>query len=248
MLDSAQTENEKNAANTAAVATVLLFNPDEPMKFKLNIEDQDFSYEIIQVFSGLPDDVLLEYDRLREVFIESEGKNTNVKTNAIEANEYLFEALCIDVEGFDGEKPENWHEQIDYDEKEYGIKQLLAVKILSSQKEKPLGKRQWGKPISTNAVEIAFYLNGEIVQRKAEFPKKTPAHISAYAAIKSNVGLVDRGVDDSAMKVPASMKAKADLFDEMQPRVEGYTRIPLHHKAAFVTGLFESRISAAGKK
>lgn len=253
MLETAQKEkvNEVNNAVVEvnnAVVTEELFNPDEPMNFVLNIEDEDFSYQITQVFSGLPDDILIEYDRLREVFIESEGKNTNVKTNAIEANEYLFKALCIDVEGFDGEKPENWHELIDYDEKEYGIKQLLAVKILSSQKEKPLGKRQWGKPISSNAVEIAFYWKDQIVKRKAHFPNKSTENIAAYAAIKSNVGLVDRGVDDSAMKVPASMKAKADLFDQMQPKVSGYKRIPMHHKAAFVTGLFESRITSAGKK
>ncbi len=58
-----------------------------------------------QIYRGLPDDVLTEYDRLREVFLESEGKATDLNTDSVAADEYLFEQLCSDVEGFDGEKP-----------------------------------------------------------------------------------------------------------------------------------------------
>lgn len=237
-------------AQQTAEETVVLYDKDAAQRVALNIEDDDAKYELIQVYSGLPDDVLTEYDRLREVFLESQGKNTDLNTDSAAADEYLFEQLCVDVEGFDGEKPEHWHDEIDYDEKKFGIGKLLGVKIISSDKEKQVKRRQWGQSVSSNTVEIkARFDDRKILSLKAHFDKKTPADIAAYAVIKNRVSLVERGLDDSAIKIPASMKRKADLFDRISPRVEGYSgEPPLHHKAAFVTGFFEPRISSAEKK
>jgi hypothetical protein len=45
------------------------------------------------------------------------------------------------------------------------------------------------------------------------------------------------------------MKRKADMLDKMNPRTEGYAgRVPLHHKAAFISELFEAKISKTEKK
>lgn len=237
--------NQKTSEETA-----ILYDKNASQCVALDIENDEEKYEMTQVYSGLPDDVLIEYDRLREVFLESEGKTTDLNTDSVAADEYLFEKLCIDVEGFDGEKPEDWHELIDYDEKKYGINKLLGVKIVSSNKEKQTKKRSWGQQISLNTVELkARFDDKKILSVKAHFDKKTPADIAAYGVIKNRVSLIERGLDESAIKIPASMKRKADLFDRIKPRTEGYVgEPPLHHKAAFITGFFEPRISAAEKK
>lgn len=233
----------------------VLYDADAPQKFTYEITDGDSRYDITQVFCGLPDDVLAEYDRMREVSLDTNGANTDLMTDSTGADEYLFRELCSDVLGFDGEKPADWHDLIDYDEKKTGIGKLLGVKIVSDDKEKPLKKREWGKPLASDTVELKSYFgqdadgNARVVTTKAHFDRKTPADVAAYAVIKNRVSLIERGLDESAIKIPASMKRKAELFDRMNPRVEGYAgRVPLHHKAAFVTGYFEPRISSAGKK
>lgn len=234
---------------TAAQKTKTLYNADTEQRFTFEINDDDARYEITQVYSGLPDEQLIEYDRLREVSLESEGNKTDLKTDSVEADDYLFNELCTDIEGYEDEKPENWKELVDHDEKKAGINKLLAVKIISSDKEKQLQKRSWLKKSSANTVELQSYFNGEVVTTKAIFGNKTPADTAAYAVIKSRVSLMDRNLDDSAIKIPASMKRKADLFKKLNPTVEGYDgRVPLHHQAAFVTGFFEPKISSAEKK
>lgn len=236
MLDSAQTKEQE------------IYDPDAEQRFTFGIEGDDEKYVITQVYRGLPDEVLEEYDRLREVLLSAEGNKTDVNTDSMEADEYLFNELCTNVEGFEGDKPENWKELIPYDEKKAGINKLLAVKIVSSEKEKQVKKREWGKSVSSNTVEIKFYNNGKVASAKANFDRKTPGDIAAYAVIKSRLSLVDKDLDDSAIKIPAQMKKKAKLFDKMNPQVEGEKRTPLHHKAAFITGFFEPRISSTEKK
>lgn len=237
-------------AQQTAEETAVLYDKNAAQRVALDIEDDDAKYELVQIYSGLPDDVLTEYDRLREVFLESEGKSTDLNTDAVAADEYLFKELCTDVEGYEDEKPENWNAETDYDEKKFGIGKLLGVKIVSSDKEKQIKKRSWSQPLSSNTVEIkARFDDRKILSLKAHFGNKTPADVAAYGVIKNRVSLVDRGLDDSAIKIPASMKRKAELFDRIKPRVDGYVgEPPLHHKAAFVTGFFEPKISSAGKK
>ncbi len=225
------------------------FNADAKQQFTFEVTDDDATYEITQVFSDLQDKILEQFDKLREVSLETSGKVTDMQTNSVVADEYLFDELCIDVLGYDGEKPENWKEMIPYDEKKAGIGKLLAVKIVSDDKEKVVTKRSWDKPVLSGTVELKSYFSGELVKTKAFFERKTPADLAAYSVIKNRVSLLERGLDDSAIKIPASMKRKADLFDKMDPKTDGYDgRVPLHHKAAFITGLFEPRISSTEKK
>lgn len=96
-----------------------------------------------------------------------------MNTDSAAADEYLFKELCTDVEGFDDEKPEDWQDLVDYDEKKFGIGKLLGVKIISSDKEKQVKKRQWGQSVSSNTVEIkARFDDRKILSLKAHFDKK----------------------------------------------------------------------------
>lgn len=241
MFPTAQKENHENAAT--------VFDADAEQKYTLTIEDDEAKYELTQVYSGLPDEPLIEYDRLREVLLETNGNKSDLNTQSVEADEYLFNELCTDVLGFEGEKPEEWKSQIDYEEKKFGINKLLGVKIVTSDQEKQVKPRQWGQKIQANVVVLKSRFNDEIVTAKAFFPEKTPADVAAYSVIKNRISLIDKDLEDSAIKIPASMKRKAAIFDRIKPRVEGYAgRVPLHHKAAFVTGFFEPKISSAEKK
>ncbi|MBS1793351.1 MAG: hypothetical protein JSS81_05825 [Acidobacteria bacterium] len=227
----------------------ILFDADAEQRFTYEITDGEVKYEITQVYRGLPDEQLAEYDRLREVSVDTNGANTDVMTDSMSADDYLFRELCTDVLGFDGDKPDNWQDLIEYDEKKAGINKLLSIKIVSDNTEKQVQPRQWGKAIASEKVELTALFDGRIVTTKAHFGAKTPADVAAYGVIKNRVSLIERGLDESAIKIPASMKRKADLFDRINPRVEGYRgRVPLHHKAAFVTGFFESKIASTEKK
>lgn len=228
---------------------VALYNADAQQKFVFVVEDDEAKYELTQIFKGVPDNAVLEYDRLRQVLMEGEGANTDLNTDSMNADEYLFNELCADVLGYSDEKPANWLELIDYDEKRAGINKLLAVRIVGSNKEKSVKKREWGHQRSTHTVELQSYFDGKILTTKARFQSKSPADVAEYALIKNRLGLVDKGLDDSAIKIPAQMKRKAALYDKLNPATEGYDgRVPVHHKAAFVTGFFEPKISSGEKK
>ncbi len=226
------------------------YDADAPQSFTFEVEDEDSRYEITQVFKGLPDEALIAFDRLREVSLEGDGKQTtDVKTNSVEADEYLFDELCIEVKGYDGDTPENWKALIPHDEKQAGINKLLAFKIVHSDKTKTVKQRSWGNSISSHTITLTCYFDSKILTTKCTFADKKPADIASYAVIRSRISLIEKGLDESALKIPASMKKKADFFDKLGPRVEGYDgRVPLHHKAAFVTAFFESVISSAEKK
>lgn len=228
----------------------VLYDADASQSFTFEVEDQDSRYETTQVFKGLPDEALSNFDRLREVSLEGDGKRTtDVKTNSVQADEYLFDELCVEVKGYDGDTPENWKELIPHDEKEAGINKLLAFKIVHSDKTKTFKQRSWGHSLSSNTITLTCYFDSKILTTKCTFADKIPADIATYAAIRSRISLIEKGLDESALKIPASMKKKAAFFDKLTVRAEGYAgRIPLHHKAAFVTTFFESAISSAEKK
>lgn len=237
----------------AAQTKTLLYDATAEQRFTYEITDDDAKYEITQIYSGVPDDVLAEYDQLREVSLDSNGDKTDLLTDSTEADEFLFCTLCTDVLGFEGDKPDNWKELVEYDEKKIGISKLLGLKIVADNKEKPIKQRAWGKNTSGDSIELHSFFDGRIVTTKAIFSRKTPADVAAYAVIRNRVSLIDRGLDDQAIKIPASMKRKADLFNKIQSdggvQIEGYIgEPPLHHKAAFITGFFESKISASEKK
>ena len=120
---------------------------------------------------------------------------------------------------------------------------------VTDETAKPKKLREWGAKAQSDVVEIKSRFGDKILTTKAIFNSKTPADIAAYSVIKNRVSLVEKDLEDSAIKIPASMRRKAELFDRINPRVEGYAgRVPVHHKAAFVTGFFEPKISSVGKK
>jgi hypothetical protein len=236
--------------NATGTIAALLYDKTAQQCFTLEISGDGNRYENTQIYKGLPDDVLEEFDRLREVMLDTNGAETGINTNSKDADDYLFENTCIDVLGFEGEKPEDWQKYIESDERRFGISKLLGFKILSSDKELPLKKRVWGEKTNSNTIVLkARFGENNTVICKAHFDKKTPADETAYNVIKSRLSLIDRDLDESVIKIPASMKRKADLFDKLKPKTEGYVGDPpLHHKAAFVTAFFEPKIASAEKK
>lgn len=231
----------------AAIAPIL-YDADARQSLTFDVKDDEGKYEITQIYLGLPDEVLFEYDRLRSIFLEQNGGNTDLKTEAMDADNYFFDALCEDVLGFEEDKPQDWKDLIDYDEKKFGISKLLGFKILSDDSEKAVKKRSWSKTPS-HTIQLKSRFNAEIVTTSATFAKKTPGDVARYAAMKSRISLQEKNLDDMAIKIPSSMRKKAELFDRMSPVTTGYAgRVPVHHKAAFITGLFEPNISNSEKK
>lgn len=226
-----------------------LYDAHAEQRFAFEAEDGDGKYKIAFVFAGLPDDVLAEFDRLREVLVEAEGDKTDINTNSVAADDYLFRELCKDIEGYDGEKPNGWQEMVDYEEKRAANGKILGFKIVDEDSAKTFKKRSWGAKQTGQTITLKARFDDEIVVCKASFGAKTPADVAAYNVIKSRVSLVEKNMDESAIKIPASMARKAKIFDRLNPQTEGYIgEPPLHHKAAFITAFFETSITSAEKK
>lgn len=245
MNDTAQTNVEQRFSepNSAPV----LYNAHNEQRFAFKVENGQ--YRITFVFKGLTDDVLAEYDRLREVLVEAEGSKTDINTNSVDADNYFFRELCSDIEGYDGEKPDGWQDMVDYEEKKAAIQKVLGFKIIEDNSEKVVQKRQWGQKPVSNTVTIKARFDDQILVLKATFKDKLVGDTALYNSIKSRLSLIEKDMDESAIKIPASMKKKAKLFDKLDPRTEGYDGgVPMHHKAAFVTAFFEPSISSAEKK
>lgn len=236
---------------TTARKQQVMYDADAEQFVEYDALGEREKYTMRQIYAPLDDEVIIEYDRLREVLLEGGDKQTDLRTNSVEADEYLFDNLCKDIIGFEGEKPENWKEFIPLEEKQTGISKLLGFKIIDSGQAKAApGRRQWGKPLTRNTVELKCRFNGEIVTCRAHFADKTPGDTASYAAIRSRVSVVEKDLDDSAIKIPSSMRKKSKLFKKLNPQVEGYVgdKVPVHHQAAFVTAFFEPKISDTEKK
>lgn len=242
--------------DTAQKTEVVLYDAKAQQFIKYEVTGDGAKYDMTQVFDPINanvnvDEAIFEYDRLREVLLEGGEKQTDIKTNTVEADNYLFDALCIDVQGFDGEKPENWQNEISLEEKQLFAKELLNFKILDEDPAKAAtGKRQWGKSLSKNTIELKCRFNNEIVICKATFADKRPGDVAMYSTMRSRVALVETDLDESAIKIPGQIRRKSEFFNKLKPQVEGYVDdiVPVHHQAAFITAFFEPTISKTEKK
>src|SRR5688500_2458964 len=82
----------RQALRNAAESATILFDAAAEQRFAFDADDA--TDKIVFVYAGLPDDVLAEFDRLREVLVEAEGDNTDINTNSVAADNYLFRELC----------------------------------------------------------------------------------------------------------------------------------------------------------
>lgn len=210
-------------------------------------ESQSTIVHICRPFNNLLED----YDRMREVTLQQEGKETEIETASIEADEWLFGEIIKGVEGYDGDLPEDFAKRIDIDEKQATIRQLLSVKVLGGDGIKAEVKRTWGQPNQGRTIKLLSYFNGEEVESEITFKAKDTGVIADYERVKGKVNLKEgKRLNDSKMKIPAQMVAKGKIFKNMVESTTGYANdiVPLHHQAMALSSYFEKTIKNAAKK
>ena len=221
--------------------------------FLSKFEEDDCLVQYTQVYQPF-NESLGEYDRLREVNLSGSGSDQQLETANDVADNYFFEANCVDVTGIEGEKTENWQSEVDLDERQAGIRRLLSVKVLKdSDAPKTIKKRSFGqsKTNSNNQVRLLSTFNKHEVETVIHFSQKRPSDISKYNRLKQRIGLKEgKGFDDSKIKIPAQIAAKAAIAKEMGYRSEGYRHeiVPMHHLALALTEYFEKSIKTNQKK
>ena len=227
-----------------------LYDATRKQKVEYKITDGGNEYHMKMMFAPLEgaEDVLAEFDRLRSVLIDQDGDNTDITTDGNDAVEYFFDEMCIDIDdGFGTEKSENWKADIPAGEKAAAVGKLLAVRTKPFKGNRRKAPRNFAKAI-TNGADLIAYFDGEAVEPKITLNEGL-TNESAYSEIKSKIRLTADGLDDSKIKLPAQMKAKADLARKMSPVYEGYVgEPPIHHLALAVTIHFEPNIEKIEKK
>lgn len=231
----------------------------------LVVVEDDYSIEkYTQVYQPF-NEALAEYDRLREVNLSGEGNDQELETASDTADNFFFEENCIDVEGIEGAKPENWKEVIDLDERQAGIRRLLAVKVRKDADVPKVARKRSFEVVKTtnNRINLLSTFNGQEVETAIIFANKLPSDISKYNRLKARIGLKEsKGFDDSTkIKIPAQMAAKAELArnlgrtNEKDANYKGYTSegykdgiVPMHHLALALTAYFERSIKTNQKK
>lgn len=236
-------------SETAQKQKIVIYDAKAGQAVLLEISDDDGKYQITQIYDSF-DDVLAEYDRLREVNLISEGNEQIVETLSDVADEWFFEQKCVDVQGFEGEKPADWKARIDIDEKREGISRLLRVKVLSPDEPKTVKSRSWNGSVNKNRIALLSSFNGKEVETAITFKPKRPSDISKYNRLKSRISLKEgKGFEQSGFKIPTQMAAKAAIAEEIGFTSENYQGdiVPIHHLATALTAYFDKSIKSAGK-
>lgn len=234
---------------------------DATAQQRVPVEIEGESY--VQVYDPF-DDVLAEYDRLREVNLSDNGDEQELETASEIADDHFFEEKCVDIEDFGGEKTEGWKAEIELDERQAGVRHLLAVKIVKNSDEpKAHKKRTFGvKRVSNNRITLLSKFNRKEVETVIIFAEKLPSDISQYNRLKARIGLKEgKGFDESKIKIPAQIVRKAEIAKNIGRTVsspadyigyssEGYRNgiVPKHHLALAVTAYFDRTIKTNQKK
>lgn len=236
-------------SESAQPIKVLVYDAKASQSVLLEITEDDGKYQVTQIFEPF-EDILAEYDRLREVNLITEGSEQIVETLSDAADEWFFDRKCIDIKGFDGERPEDWKSHIDLEEKREGIARLLRVKVLASDAPKILKSRSWGNSVNNNRIPLLSSFNGKEVETAVTFKPKRPSDISKYNRLKSRIGLKEgKGFEQSGFKIPTQIEAKAAIAEEIGYTSENYQDdvVPMHHLATALTAYFDKSITSAGK-
>lgn len=254
---------ENAAGLKAALALAFAYDATAEQRVLVVVEDDECVEKYTQVYQPFVE-AMPEYDRLREVNLSGEGNDQELETASEVADDFFFEENCIDVEGIEGDKPENWKGEIDLDERQAGIRRLLAVKVVKeSDVPKVARKRSFGAPkVSNNRINLLSTFNGLEVETAIVFAQKLPSDVSKYNRLKARIGLKEgKGFDESKIKIPAQMAAKAEIARNLGRTVSspadyvGYTSegykdgiVPMHHLALALTAYFERSIKTNQKK
>lgn len=206
---------------------------NQRIRFTTELEDAEVDFH----FSPVTDERYIEFDRdSRLKLVDNASFLLPENTKALVK---LWNDVCFDIEGIEGEKPQNWKEEIDESkEKIPSISDFLAVSAYTE------AHRSWGQ--TDQSVTTEAYFNNRITKQKHFLRKKTIDDIKAYRKFQRiPLGNRSKGLESSEIIFPSFAEDKAALYDRMRIKAaEGYAnRVPLWHKVAVVDAVFASGLT-----
>lgn len=213
----------------------LVYDADADQRIKFDTFDGDD--QIVFVFQPITDGRYIEFAEKSRLKLVDGGENllSDNSTALVE----LWNDVITDVEGIEGEKPDNWRDEMDADrEKIPSITALLTVAAYTET------KRSWGQ--RDDSVITEAYFNNKPVSQKHFLRKKSLEDVRAYRKFqKIPVGGKGKGLKAGDIIIPSYAGQKAALYDRMQTKeAEGYAgRVPVWHKIAVIDYIFSAGIT-----
>lgn len=225
---------------------------DEGQSLVFTVEEDGETITITQNYDVIGDDQIAAHDALRKVTLATVGKQTSIKTASLVADADLFDKTIKSIDGYDEPLPENFRELYPSDEKQTGVRRLLAVKVVRvTDKSAKKTKRSWSNQQQTAEYKVLFYYNNAKAEALVRIKAAKDAELlTEYDRIKNGIDLADsEDLDNNDLQIPSTIAAKGELFERIFVSQSGYaSRIPLNHRAALVTAHFEGNASFTAKK
>jgi hypothetical protein len=227
-----------------------LYNADQAQEIPLLIETGEGETKVGHIISPLADKLLIEFDEARQVAVIGDNRQTGTETHTATAAVGLWEKACLAVRGYgdsDDDLPEDWRELVPVEDKIAVIDHILTCVVADSSTDaentaRPEGRAAWGAN-RAKSIRTESYFNDEIVVAAHVLRAKTAQDYVEYERLNRLMFDSARGglrrKSERLAVFPATMKAKAELYDKLILRASGYTkRVPLHHKAVVVDAYF----------
>jgi hypothetical protein len=213
----------------------ILYDADAVQKNKFGGVFNDL--QVTATFQPETDERFIEFDRKSATKYTDGGTSADLSGNA-DALAALFNDLVSDVEGFPGEKPQNWKDELDDDQHKIPmIRDFVAVSCYAA----PF---QWGQ--TTSAIISERYFNGEIAECRHYLRKKTVDDVKNYRKLqKIPLNGKSKGLNAGDIILPGYAEKKGQIYDKMQLKpAEGYAgRTPLRDKVAVIDYLFSAGVT-----
>lgn len=219
----------------------------------LEINDDGETFEVTHKIEGLSNDLLFKYSDMRETLLQPDGKDTKLVTDGAEANLWLWDEICVGVDGYGEEDealPPNWRELVPDEDKIAVVDALLSIDISPRKTDEPKKRKHigWGQRGSNTLVLTAVF-NGAYVETSHIFRTKTALDVEEYRKLSGTLTLKRRKLlKRGELKVPSQMREKFKLYNRMIERTEGCVAISALQAAALVDDFFGANVQGSEKK
>jgi hypothetical protein len=210
-----------------------LYDADAEQRMAFQTERKGRLYTVTHIFGPIVDEAVLEYERGRSQRIGEAENNESDEGDATAISSKGF-AAAVNYWNSAGTRAEGYAGVISDRDKAFAVQNML---FLADFDQLPLANADEVCPEDND--ESSTYIMrslfaGAEVQTSATLRPATPEEISDFEALMSRTLLV-KGTrfGQRDQRIPSKAKRLAELFDLMKVAVDGYIRVPLHHKMLF---------------
>jgi hypothetical protein len=243
----AEAEGAASRPEAAAAVDAVLYDAGATQRVPFAVEYKGRTFTLHYNFAPLTDEVLKEYDRLRDVRLAPVDANLagqkgalETKINSFAASVWLWNELALSVEGIGrpgDPMPEDWKSRIDDRDKAGAIDDaLLACQIVPPPASEPGEYLPWEWVDDTSTVYLKAVYAGHEVLTEHVLRKPSKAQVDEYRAFTSSSYLVQgQKINRGERRIPPRAAKLGRLYDALVESTGGYRgAVPLHHKTIVV--------------